>query len=288
METESLVSAVSKGGLTEKDHARVARYVEAVAGIQLPSHKRALIEGRLRKRQKQRGFEDMSGYIAHVFDTSDHNEMIMLIDAITTNKTEFFREPVHFEVLEEQIRKRVDRAERASETPLIRIWSAGCSTGEEPYSIAILCNEIREKFPALRFEILASDISVTALGLAKRGVYADARIGPISETLRRKYLYRSKDPQKKLVKMGEKLQQAIQFFSLNLIQDDYHKLGEFDFIFCRNVMIYFCLEDRIKIIDKFRARLNASGILFLGHSETLPERNQCFNHLLPTVYQKQR
>ncbi|WP_203299617.1 CheR family methyltransferase [Marinobacter sediminum] len=274
------------GGLTDREHARIAEYVESLAGIQLPAHKRSLIETRLRKRQKHLGFDTLSQYVAAVFDNRDDNELIMLVDALTTNKTEFFREPMHFQVLEQEIVERIRKANGGNVR--VRIWSAGCSSGEEPYTLSLVCNEIQEKHPNFQFDIFATDISVTVLRTAARGVYPENRIGPISTMLRRKYLYRSRDPRKRLVKMGPELRRPIRFSSLNLISDDFRTFRDIDFLLCRNVMIYFSLEDRKRIIDKFHRCLTSDGLLFLGHSETLPERTSQFQHMMPTVYRKLR
>ena len=273
--------------LSERDHKRVAEYIEQTAGIQLPLSKRSLIEGRLRKRVRKTGYASLHDYIDDVLNSAaDEPERLNLLDAITTNKTEFYREPGHFHFLREHIlQELMPLRDRGWKRPL-RIWSAGCSSGEEPYTLAMEMLEIGKDRPEFRFEILATDISVSCLQTARQAIYAHHKIESIPMELRKRYLLRSRDKTQALVRMAPELRDKITFKTFNLLTDAYKFQPGFDMIFCRNVMIYFSNEDRIQVAHRFAHALEKDGLLFIGHSETLTDKGTTFRQVKPTVYRK--
>ncbi|MDF2178240.1 protein-glutamate O-methyltransferase CheR [Aliiglaciecola sp. CAU 1673] len=272
--------------LSRADHQRIADYIGRHTGIQLPDHKRQLIETRLRKRLKATGKASISEYLDYAFSPEESGlELVLLVDALTTNKTDFFREANHFEALRDFVFHGVSNGQRWHESPF-RIWSAACSSGEEPYTLAIVLWELAEQIPGFRFVIDASDISTKVLDHAMTGIYDVARIDPVPEYLRKKYFLRSQDPAKRLIKMSKQLREVIRFFSFNLITGDYGRSAEYDVIFCRNVMIYFCDEDRAKVIRSLRGELKPNGLLILGHSESIGNQREGFEPVAPTVYRK--
>jgi len=273
--------------LSEKDRRRVAEFVTHCSGIQLPDSKQSLIESRLRKRQRTLGFSSLSDYVRYVFTSREGcNERIHLLDALTTNKTDFYRESNHFEFLRHYLEHAIRNHRVWPSTEPFRVWSAGCSTGEEPYTLAIELSEFQYRFPQFNFDILATDISVSSLETAFNGIYTMERANPIPELLRKRYLYRSKERSRNLVAMSEQLRRCIHFAEFNLLSNNYAHLSCFDIIFCRNVMIYFSNQDRANITRRFHHRLKPEGMLIVGHSESLVGNQELYQRLQPTIYQK--
>jgi chemotaxis protein methyltransferase CheR len=273
--------------LSRKDHKLVADYIERTAGIQLPASKVSLIEGRLRKRQRQTGHASLHEYINVVLNSDEgEQERLHLLDAITTNKTDFYREPDHFQTLRKHVLETLAPLYKQGWKQPLRIWSAGCSSGEEPYTLAIEMMELRRELPGLQFTIHATDISDSCLIKARKATYAHNRVDPVPLVLRKRYFLRSRDKGKDLVCMGPELKDKVNFGVFNLLTDAYKFQPRFDIIFCRNVMIYFNNEDRNQIIDRFSHSLKPGGLLFIGHAETIADRSSNFKQVVPTVYQK--
>lgn len=268
--------------LKERDHRRLAMFIDEAAGIQLPAHKRSLIESRLRKRLVVTGKDNFREYLDWAL--SDRYEQVMLIDVLTTNKTDFFRESNHFDFLQGYLSERLQNTSLRSRN--YRFWSAGCSTGEEPYTLAIVLENLKRDYPGFQYSIEATDIAPSVLETARRGVYSHDLVHPIPMADRKRYLLRKKTRQLDLVRMGPELRHNIRFKSFNLITGDFSSMGEFDGIFCRNVMIYFSPAQREQIIKHFAAALSIGGLFFIGHSEGLSARQFGFDSPKPTVYQK--
>lgn len=272
--------------LSEKDHKRVAEYIKQTAGIQLPASKRYLIEGRLSKRQRNLGYKNLKSYLNFVLETHEgEKERINLIDALTTNKTDFFREPEHFNFLHQIISKLALKRERGWQQPL-RIWSAGCSSGDEAYTLAMVLTETSRQYPGLKFEIVATDISPSVLKTAKKAIYSHNKVEPVPLALRKRYLLKSAKKEKNLIRIAPEIRQKVRFGEFNLLKDKFSFSKPYDMIFCRNVMIYFSQEDRISLIQRFTQSLVKKGYLFVGHSETLTESHAKLQQAIPTVYQK--
>jgi len=283
----SNIATLLLDNLSRKDHKLVADYVERTAGIQLPASKMPLVEGRLRKRQRKTGYATLHEYINAALNTDEgSHERLHLLDAITTNKTDFYREPDHFQTLRTHIVKNLEPLGQQGWKKPLRIWSAGCSSGEEPYTLAIEMMELSRELPGFQFSIHGTDISNSCLVTARNATYPHYRIDPVPLILRKKYLLRSKDKAKNLVCMGPELRDKVSFGVFNLLTDAYDFKPQFDIIFCRNVMIYFSNGDRSQIIDRFANSLARDGLLFIGHSETISDTSSNFEQVVPTVYQK--
>ncbi|SDM96984.1 MCP methyltransferase, CheR-type, partial [Geoalkalibacter ferrihydriticus] len=229
---------------------------------------------------------DHRAYCEFLFSPAGHaQELVHMIDVVTTNKTDFFREPAHFEFLSQVVLPQLGRGGNGK----IKIWSAGCSTGEEPYTLAMVLREFQETRPeqAGRYEIFASDISTRVLDHARRAVYSEERIAPIPSALRKKYLLRSRDPKASLVRMDATLRALLRFGRINFMDEDFGFQERFQMIFCRNVIIYFDKPTQERLMHKFCRHLDKGGYLFLGHSESLHGFDVPLVQVAPTVYRRQ-
>ena len=283
------ITVTSTGGpdLREADLRRVSEFIGDEVGIQLPPSKRTMVEGRLRKRLRTLGFDDFPSYLDFTLKTPDGEyEKLHLIDVLTTNKTDFYREPEHFDYLIKTALPKLEKMRREAGRMEINVWSAGCSSGEEPYTLAIVLNEAAERMTGLRFGIMATDISQTVLKKAKSGVYTESRIEPVPLAIRKKYFLRSADKKSEVVMMGPELKHHIRFGSLNLMSRSFPLQKKMDAIFCRNVMIYFNNQIREELVNRFDKQLVPGGYLFIGHSESLGGLKTRLEQVAPMVYQK--
>jgi len=273
--------------LLEKHRLRVESFIGSEVGIQLPASKHTLIEGRLRKRLRLCGFKQFNEYLDYVLENDEgKNERLHLIDAITTNKTDFFREKDHFSFLVEQALPAMEKSRNQDGSLELNIWSAGCSSGEEAYTLSMVLNEAAERHRGLKFSILATDISKSCLNTARRAIYPERRIDPVPMSLRKKYFLRSSGSTEELVQMGQELRSPIQFGSLNLIANSFGLSQKMDVIFCRNVMIYFNNPIREQLVRRFEQQLVPGGYLFVGHSESLNGLENGLEQVAPMVYRK--
>jgi chemotaxis protein methyltransferase CheR len=269
--------------MTEKEFKRLSEFVHTECGIKLPPSKKVMVEARLQKRLRTLGMAGYHEYYEYLFSPSGlGEELVHLIDVITTNTTEFFREPRHFDVLGQDVLPGW-RTENAGRT--FRLWSAGCSTGEEPYTLAIVLSEFATTAPGFRFSIMATDISTRVLAMAQNGVYPEDRVGKLSMELKRRYLLRSKDKAKKLVRLAPEVRRLVDFRRLNFMEP-FSFPEPMDTIFCRNVMIYFDRTTQEALLRKFCSQLRAGGVLFIGHSESLTGMDLPLRQHAPTVYRK--
>ncbi len=274
--------------LSDKEMARVSEFIGKHVGIQLPATKKTLVEGRLRRRLRKLGFTCFKGYLDYVLvNPEGENERLHLIDVITTNKTDFFRENAHFEYLVNHALAELEKSRKNDGRQDLKMWSAGCSTGQEPYTLSIVMNEAMANFAGMRFDILATDISHTCLQTGSRGVYTEANIEPVPMELRKKYFLRSRRSDDELVQMGPELRNTITFKSLNLMDETFTLPHKMDAIFCRNVMIYFNNEIREQLVARFEKALLPGGYLFVGHSESLNGIKTTLTQVGPMVYRKQ-
>jgi chemotaxis protein methyltransferase CheR len=273
--------------LSKQDFLKLSRVINETCGIKMPQEKKILLEARLRKRLRTLGMESFEEYSEFFFQQGDAaGELIHLIDVVTTNKTDFFREPQHFELLQQRLLPDlVHRHGLGIERPL-RIWSAGCSTGEEPYTLAMVLNEFALQEPGFSFVILATDISTRVLEKAELGIYNRERIEPVPAPLQRRYLLRSKDREANQVRIVPELRRQVNFRRLNFMDEDFAISESIDVIFCRNVLIYFDRETQERLIKRFCDRLRPGRYLFLGHSESINGMKLPLKSLAPSVYQK--
>ncbi|MFM2482515.1 CheR family methyltransferase [Celerinatantimonas sp. YJH-8] len=279
-----MVSISDSEHLAQADHLRLAEFIEQVVGIQLPAHKRSLIETRLRKRLRATQINHFHEYLDYVLN-GDTQEQVMLIDALTTNKTDFFREANHFEYLYEYLDRLLNQSNQNRLHPY-RFWSAGCSTGEEPYTLAMFLETLKINHPAFDYQIEATDISVSVLQTAQQAIYPHHLAEPIPMAYRKRFLLRKKTASLDLVKVAPELRQHIHFSEFNLVTGNFDAMGGFDGIFCRNVMIYFSQAQRQLIIENFTRLLTQNGFFFVGHSEGVSARQFGLEQKIPTVYQK--
>ncbi|HRY55474.1 MAG TPA: CheR family methyltransferase, partial [Spirochaetia bacterium] len=205
-------------------------------------------------------------------------------DAVTTNKTDFFREADHFDYLLESIVPEAERRFGSGIAKPFNVWSAGCSTGEEPYTIAMVLEEHRDKEPRFSYRIFASDLSTQVLGKAKEGVYAAEKAEVVPMSFKRKYMLRGKDPQAQLVRMKPELRSRLSFARINFMDDRYPAAEDFDVVFCRNVIIYFERKIQEQILGKLCRHVRPGGWLVLGHSETLTGMDVPLRNVAPTIY----
>jgi len=287
LDTDVAGTQRQKAVLNERELKRVAKFIGDEVGIQLPAAKRTLVESRLRKRLRVLGFEDFKSYLDHTLESSQGElEKLQLIDVLTTNKTDFYREPDHFDYLVKSAIPSLEINRKRQSRRELNIWSAGCSTGEEAYTLGIELNEVASRQSSFSFNILATDISHNCLSKASSGIYIERQVEPIPLALKRKYLLRSHNPESGLVKVGPELRSRIRFKSLNLMADHFSLANKMDVIFCRNVMIYFNNELREELVSKFEKQLVEGGYLFVGHSESLNGIKTTLKQVAPMVYQK--
>jgi chemotaxis protein methyltransferase CheR len=209
--------------------------------------------------------------------------MVQLIDAVTTNKTDFFREQAHFDLLITMALP--DLTARSKNARDALIWSAGCSTGEEPYTLAIVLTEYARSHPGFRFRILATDISTAVLAKAQMGVFTAEVVSPVPPDLRRKYFMRGRNRDSNLLRVVPELRETIEFRRLNLMED-FAMSEPVDAIFCRNVIIYFDRPTQEQLFRKFSRQLVEGGYMFVGHSENLHHMNVPLVPVAPALYRK--
>jgi chemotaxis protein methyltransferase CheR len=230
-------------------------------------------------------FSCVSDYLHYVVSDPTGQEFAQLIDAISTNLTSFFREINHFHFLSHTYLPNLIQKKRKAPSNRIRAWSAGCSSGEEPYSLAITILEALENSPSWDVKILATDISHKVLKTAIEGIYDKSRIDPVPPLQKTKYLIPSRHCGKTSYEIVHHLRDLICFRHLNLM-DSWPFKGPFDFIFCRNVMIYFDKNTQQNLVGRFWECLETGGLLFTGHSESLTGITHKFRYLQPTIYAK--
>lgn len=261
--------------------------IYAETGIWLGNSKTALLSGRLFRRLLTLGISSLEEYYDLVAVPDGHEERVRMIDAITTNETRFFREPRQFDFLIQHVfpRWKVE-AERGLRPKRVRIWSAGCSSGEEPYSLAMMLAQHLSAEEGWDFRILATDISHRMLERARTGIYDLARADDIPKELLRRFMLRGIADQQGRIKVKASLQEIIEFRLLNLNQP-YAVEGPYDAIFCRNVLIYFSSDSRQRAVSNLVSHLKPEGFLFVGHAENLTSLSPQLRSVEPTIYLKQ-
>ncbi|HEY4743794.1 MAG TPA: protein-glutamate O-methyltransferase [Desulfuromonadaceae bacterium] len=273
--------------LKDREFNRLSAFIYDAVGIKMPPAKKTMLEARLQKRLKALGIGTFEAYADFVFSADgQRDELVHLIDVVTTNKTDFFREPAHFEYLvKTALPALIDDREAGFRSPF-KVWSAGCSTGEEPYTLAMVLAEFGEANPGFRSSILASDISTVVLAKSRNAIYTEDRVDPIPLHLKKKYLLKSRDRSKGLVRIVPQLRSMVQFRRLNFMED-FSMPEQMDVIFCRNVIIYFDKPTQERLLNRFWKQLVPGGFLFLGHSETLNGLDVPLTSVASTVYRKQ-
>ncbi|MCL9781668.1 protein-glutamate O-methyltransferase CheR [Vibrio sp. S4M6] len=273
-------SNVEEFELTAKDFKYIQWFMHKSVGIFLGDRKRAMVYGRVSRQLRRLKLRRFSEYKELI--ENDENERMLFINSLTTNKTDFFREYHHFEFIEKVLKQEW----REGGESHLRIWSAGCSTGQEPYSLisSLYVSGILESCEDI--SLLASDLDTTVLQTAKTGVYSDESVETIPDMYLRKCFVRGKKQQQGKIKIKKGLQQFIEFKQINLL-DEWPMDVKFNLISCRNVMIYFDRPTQEHLIRRFHQYLKPNGILFLGHSESVGSCADIFHHLGHTIYVKQ-
>lgn len=269
--------------LTDKEFSKIARYIESAVGIKMPETKRIMMQSRLMRRLRKLKINSFGEYINYVFDEQNSSELVLMIDALTTNKTEFFREPDHFDYLTNTV-----LPELAKTKNIIKIWSAGCSSGEEPYSISIVVSEFIKNNPklSLDFSVTGTDISTNVLDKAHNAVYDIDVVNQLPYQLKKAYFLKCKNENVNLARIKSDLRSHVSFKRLNFMDSDFCMSEIFDIIFCRNVLIYFDKVTQENVISKLMKYLQPNGYLFLGHSETIFSMDLPLRTCVPTVYTK--
>ena len=273
--------------LSDNDFQRLSTFIQSQYGIRLPQDKKSMLEGRLRKRMRTIRISSFKHYCDYVFTKSgQEEELIHMVDAVTTNKTDFFREPAHFTYLIGKALPDYIRNMGNDSFKSITLWSAACSTGEEPYTLAMVMSDYALRNRDVNFTILATDISTRVLSAAHKAIYENDKIEPISLEMRKRYLLKSKDPARRVVRIAPELREKVLFRRLNLVEPSYNVPSEVAVIFCRNVLIYFDAATQERIIRQFCRHLAPGGYLFVGHAETLNNLNVPLQYVAPTIYRK--
>jgi len=258
----------------DRDFRKIVQMVRSTTGIALTERKRDLVYGRLSRRIRKLGLPDFESYCALLEGEQGESECRELVNAITTNMTSFFREAHHFDILQREILPALVGQQR------LRIWSAGCSSGEEPYSIAMVLQDTLEKSRCPDAKILATDIDTQVLEKARAGVYRAEQVNPVPTALRRKYIT-GDEP----CEIAPAVRQLVTFKPLNLFST-WPMNGPFDVIFCRNVVIYFDKPTQRELFNRFGQIIRPGGWLVIGHSESLLGISDIFQHVGRTVYRR--
>ena len=270
--------------MTKDDFSRVSHYIYNELGIKMPPEKQVMLQSRLLKRLSELKFNSFKEYLDFVFSkASKDHELIKMIDLVTTNKTDFFREPGHFEFLSDKVLPGLIESRKKRK---IKIWSAGCSSGEEPYTLAMVLMNFLQDYPAAEFEILGTDLSMRILEKAYYGVYALDRVATLPLSIKQKYFLKNKNPGDKTVRVIKELRSKVTFQRMNLMDGSYPVDFDFDIIFCRNVIIYFDRETQESVINKILNHLKPNGYFFIGHSESLTNMNVPVRSVKPTIFFK--
>ncbi|MCD4774047.1 MAG: hypothetical protein K8R41_11765 [Bacteroidales bacterium] len=270
--------------LSREDFFRLSSYIEDNYGIKMPISKIIMLQSRLTKRMRILNIPTYHEYCNFVFSKNGiDDEVYNMIDVVSTNKTDFFRENSHFDLLKEFVLR---EALGNSKSGMLNIWSAGCSSGEEAYTLAIVLNEYKMNHIPFDFSILGTDISNLILQKAQKAIYPIQRIDDISLNIKKKYFLKSKDKNLKKVRIIPDLRTKVKFMRHNLMDEKYNIARYFDLVFCRNTLIYFEREIQEEIILKISNKIKEGGYLFVGHSESLLNMNVPLKSVDASVYRK--
>jgi chemotaxis protein methyltransferase CheR len=274
--------------LSDKDYQDIAAFVHKASGINLLDGKKELVRARLIKRINQLEFRDFKSYFRYATTDASGDELVFLLDALATNLTSFFREPQHFDFMAKVFLPELEKKRKkpGGGGPRLRIWSAACSSGEEPYTIAMV---VLEKNPYFAnggdFRILATDLSTKVLNVAKKGQYGPESVKNINPVAVKSFMVKTPTDKGSYFTVTPQLRNLISFRRFNLMDPLPYK-GPMDLIFCRNVMIYFDRETIGQLIAKFHKLLEIGGYLFIGHSESLSGLTHDYQYVAPCIYRK--
>jgi chemotaxis protein methyltransferase CheR len=271
--------------LTDRDFRLIAELVGSQVGIKLPEAKRLMLEGRLHKRVRALHCLDLEEYVERLFDAKNfETELVHLIDCVTTNKTDFFREPSHFDFMRDvAVPESLNRRGRGRRP--LKIWSAACSTGMEAYTIAMVLDDMTRAGPGFEFRILGTDISTGVLDLARKGIYTRDMIAPVPDEWAQRYFLSSRDRSRADVRVVPELRRTTNFRRMNLMDPAYPFDRDVDIIFCRNVLIYFDKPTQRKVVDRLCTHVRPGGYLMVGHSESMVHNgSKVLKQVQPTIF----
>jgi chemotaxis protein methyltransferase CheR len=273
--------------LDSADFRLLSRFIHNEYGLNVTETKKGMIEARLRKRLRKLGVSSFNSYCTYLFSPQGiRDELDCFLDEITTNKTEFFRQPDQFEYLGNYVIPLLYGSMTGFERP-VRVWSAACASGEEPYSIAMVFRELSERFQGLKCLITGSDLSTAVLEKARVGVYTEDEAKPVPQAMLKRNFLRSRDHSQKLLRIVPELRSMVQLLRLNLVASDYGFNHLFDIIFCRNVVIYFDRPTQEKLLQRLCENLVHGGWLFTGNAETISGMDLPLVPKAPGIYRKQ-
>ncbi len=273
--------------LSDSQFQQLSEFIQTNVGIKLPAEKRLMVQSRLTSRLKKLQINNFDDYLNLAFSKTEQGseEIALMINAITTNLTTFFRENSHFEYLRDSVLPEL----AANGAKKVELWSAGCSSGQEPYTLAIVIQEFIRQHPDSSiedFSILATDISSKVLDKAIDAVYPMSEVENLSFDLKKRYFLKSKNTKNPAVRIKPELRQKLIFERLNFMDLSYPKTTMKDVIFCRNVLIYFDKETQESVVKKLLEHLSPGGYLFLGHSETIFGMDLPLKTMGPTIFKK--
>jgi chemotaxis protein methyltransferase CheR len=271
--------------LKDSDFEKIRGLIYDQCGINLTEAKKELVKARLSKRLRSGQFKSFRDYYEYVLNDASGKELILLLDSIATNFTFFFREPKHFEYLRSVFLPEIMDKKKREEKKL-KFWSAGCSSGEEPYSIVMTLLEAIETPLIWNIHVLATDLSTRMLKTAQAGIYPKEKVRDLPSLMIKRYFLKGKREWQNYVKVKDQLKQYIQFQRLNLMEP-FSFADPFDCIFCRNVMIYFDKEKQTNLVNRFYECLHPGGVLIIGHSESLTGIPHNFRYVKPSIYKKE-
>lgn len=270
--------------ISDDEFDAIRKLIYGRFGINLTEQKRSLLVGRLQKLVRNHGFLTFQQYYQHLIDDKSERSLSELVDRISTNHTYFNRENDHFGFFRDKALPDVIQRLKKKQNYDLRIWCAGCSSGEEAYMLLMLMHEVLGRdYGKWNGGILATDISDRVLGVARRGIYSEQKLGNMPDALKCKYFKRRNDGNWEI---ESSLRNEVTFRRFNLMNDGFPFKKQFQIIFCRNVMIYFDQQTRNTLVDKFHRLTEPEGYLFIGHSETLGRNQGLYKYLLPAAYQK--
>lgn len=286
--TAHLTDVDADDHLTAVAFNRIASMISSEVGIKLPPTKRLMVEGRLRKRVRTLGLGTFDAYCDYLFKQDGlAEERPYLINAVTTNKTDFFREPEHFTLLEQKLVPALLSGRTAERQPLLKIWSAASSTGAEAYTLAMVLSDLKADRGDFRFAILGTDVSTAVLAQGQRAVYPAEMIAPVPAEKQSRYVLRARRPGVRAeVRMAPEIRRVVRFTHLNLMDPVYPFDHDVDVVFLRNVLIYFEKRDQEAVIGRLIEHLRPGGYLVLGHSESMVGTGITMRQVAPAVFQK--
>lgn len=271
--------------ITTSEYAGFQRLIGDASGIALGPGKRQLLVGRVARSVRERGLQSYGQYLDVVRSDRTGQELVRLLDLVTTNETRFFRETSHYRYLADELTPLWRRqAAAGTRSRHVRVWSAACSTGQEPYSVAMM---LLDRLPASEgwtLEMFASDLSTRALAMASEGIYDVSKAAEIPSMYLRSFMTRGVGDQAGTIRVSDEVRRRITFRRINLHDSHYAVPGQFDLVFCSNALIYFSRSGRAAVIERLTGRLVPDGRLFVGHSESLHDHRARLRSVAPTVY----